>query len=104
MLLNISQLTEVITEVALPCNKCNGSGYLQEHRRIASGVCFKCDGKGTSNKVKTIKTEKVADYETTAEILEDNDTFEAMLERHQANQDKAYVSGEFNIFDYFNAQ
>lgn len=86
MYITIDQFTEVVTEIPLPCNRCGGSGYLQEHRRISGGVCFKCDGKGTSLKVETVKNETVKTTQVKCEILEDTDTFEAMFERRQAKQ------------------
>lgn len=98
MLLTIEQLTETVLEVPLPCNRCNGSGYLDEYRRIQSGVCFKCDGKGTSNRVKTIVKETTSSYEVNAQILKDGDSFEAMFERYKDKMEN------FNIFDWFDAQ
>lgn len=95
MLLEITEFTTTVTETALKCPKCNGTGYLQQHRRIQSGVCFKCDGKGTGTKTKTTETQKETTYTTKAYILEDSDTFEAMFERHQKAKEN------FNIFDWF---
>lgn len=110
MLLNIEQLTEVVTEVPLPCSRCNGDGYLQQHRHISSGVCFKCDGTGKSLKTKTVKTDKVeTSYSVNCEVMEEGDTFESMLERFQKRQDNDAIAtevatnegGDFNLFDYY---
>lgn len=28
------------------CNRCHGSGHLQQHNHVQAGVCFKCEGTG----------------------------------------------------------
>lgn len=126
MLLTINQLAEVITETPLPCPRCNGSGCLQEFRHIQSGTCFKCDGKGTSNKTETTTEEVITEYTVNAEIMEEGVTFEDMLKRHEQKKEEAkqkiekaekYAkemdelatkiatdeSGNFDLFAYFDA-
>lgn len=100
MLLEISQFTETITEVFLPCNKCQGKGVLPQHRRIQGGVCFKCDGQGTSNKTRTIVKETEQTYVTEVQIMDENDSFDSIFEAYQ-NKKAKIESPDFNIFDWF---
>lgn len=30
---------------SVPCDRCNGTGYLMQFRHIEGGICFKCRGK-----------------------------------------------------------
>ena len=31
------------------CTKCNGTGYIGHYGHVAGGVCFDCNGAGTTN-------------------------------------------------------
>lgn len=45
------------------CGKCNGSGYLEQYKHVANGVCFNCDGHGrvTANgKIESITVRMIA--------------------------------------------
>lgn len=33
------------------CNKCKGSGVVEKYNHVADGICFKCHGSGSNNKV-----------------------------------------------------
>lgn len=100
MLLEISQFAETVTEVALPCSKCNGSGYLQQHKRLSGGVCFKCDGNGKSNKTRSVVKETEHVYGATVTEMTEADTFDSMFADYEARQAKI-ASPDFNIFDWF---
>ena len=106
MILTIETLTEVVADKVLPCTRCNGSGCLPEYRRIQGGVCFKCEGSGLSNRTKKVKTEKIETATVNAEIMQESETFENMLARRQAKQERfearatALQAGEIDVFEF----
>ena len=44
--------------VALPCNRCGGSGYISCYGHVDRGVCFKCNGDGSIAKWRRILSDK----------------------------------------------
>ena len=102
MYLLIEDFEESVIERPLPCPRCNGEGILQQHRRISGGVCFKCDGKGTSLKTEVVKVtgkSKCAKVECT--IMEESDSFDAMFDRYQKKKADDEAAAEEFYNDFF---
>lgn len=38
--------TKIECGTAIPCSRCNGSGYLPQYQHVEDGICFQCWGEG----------------------------------------------------------
>jgi hypothetical protein len=45
-------------EELIPCNRCNGTGFIPEYSHVQGGICFECHGNRFKNSLYTIKSNK----------------------------------------------
>lgn len=71
------------------CQRCDGEGYLKEHRHVEGGVCFKCNGTG---KQATKPRKPKAPSKPKPEILAENTRKMNIAIEMYRNDDRAGVS------------